>query len=357
MKLDYNNIEMYNVSESCWYDKEAAMCEKTIENFLERNKVINRPYDDFLQLRYKIYVLIREDIDFKSSTETIYLQTIDVLKRHETEVRAMLAEYYKHILAMQREERERKADEEAFAARWFGCKRDHFSGKYMSYVDSIDKLQAGTWTEYDAKYIIKVKEDADYDYNYYSRSYGHPRKTVTDRLVCFYKRGTGRQTGCVVLAKQISIDNFRQGSILDAIAGYLKIAKPSKNRLQTSAYYDIKKVGKGLFVQKFGKQVVGWVAVNGETAYHDYTKIGAIEGLERKVRLINAEAEKTYTAEMLNKKFGFCYQGMSEFCDAVGLDIEGTYTVKELKEAIDKHDCKEVMRKYAKELKAIKLIA
>lgn len=360
MKFNYNNIEKYQVSET-WFDKEAAMCEHTIENFLESNKVINRPYDNFMTLRYDIYKVIKEEIDFTLNLDDIYEQTISALKKHEAEVRTLVADYYKQIRAMQQAERARKADEEAFASRWFGCDRNHFSGRYMKYVDSIDKLKAGTWTEYDGKYIIKVVEDADYDYNYYAKSYGHPKKTVEDRLVCFYKRGTGKFAGVVVLAKQISIDNFRQGSILAAIAEYLKIEKPKRNKLQTNAYYDIKKAGNGLFVQRFGRQIVGYVAVDGDIAYHAYTKKEAIEGLERKIRLINAEAEKdaktTYTADKLNARFGFCYQGMSEFCDAVGLDIEGRYSVKELKEAIKTHDCKDVMRKYAKELKAIKLVA
>lgn len=214
------------------------------------------------------------------STEEIVNNFIKKVKEKEKELDALYnatEEEFNAIL-----EKRRKKEEEAFAKRWYGCPRQHFSGRYMRYVSSVDDLKAETWTEYDNKYIIKVIEDADYDYNYYARSYGHPKKTVNNRFVNIYKHGTGRNAGCVVLAKSIEIDSFRQNNILQAIADYFKIVKPSKNKLQTNPFYEVKKINKKLYCQKFGKEVVGYVAVDNDVYYHSRTKDDAICGLSKK---------------------------------------------------------------------------
>lgn len=299
------------------------------------------------------------------SNEEITNSFIREVKENEKELDALYnasREELDAILAKKREaeERERK-EEESFAQRWYGCPRNHFSGRYMRYVSSIDDLKAETWTEYDNKYIIKVIEDADYDYNYYARSYGHPKKTVNNRFVNIYKHGTGKNAGCVVLAKSIEIDSFRQNNILQAIADYFKIAKPSKNKLQTSSFYDIKKINKNLFCQKFGKQVVGYVAVDNDNNvyYHSKTKEDAICGLSKKLELLKKQEEKeartNFSASFLHEHFGFCWQGMREFVESAGLDINKVYSLNDLKKAVKSAD-KDVVRKYTKELKAIHVI-
>lgn len=319
---------------------------------------------------YRSLLTIAENVMSGGSNEETINDFIREVKENEKELDALYnasREELDAILAKKREaeERERK-EEESFAQRWYGCPRQHFSGRYMRYVSSVDDLKAETWTEYDNKYIIKVIEDADYDYNYYARSYGHPKKTVNNRFVNIYKHGTGRNAGCVVLAKSIEIDSFRQNNILQAIADYFKIVKPSKNKLQTNPFYEVKKINKKLYCQKFGKEVVGYVAVDNDVYYHSRTKDDAICGLSKKIELLKKQEEKEkkqeekeertrFSASFLHEHFGFCWQGMREFVESAGLDINKVYSLKELKNAVKTAD-KDVVRKYTKELKAIQVI-
>lgn len=183
-----------------------------------------------------------------------------------------------------------------------------------------------------------------------------PEKTVTGRSVVIYKKGTGRQEGCLVVAKELAIDSFRQNNILQAIATMLNIATPAKHDLQTNKFYKVQKINKNLYCQKFGKQIVGYVATKNDVVYHASTKDLANKGLENKIKLLQATAERDahtiYSAEILHKKFGFCYQGMREFCEAADLDITGEYTVADLRIAA-KRVGKDILAKYKREIKIL----
>lgn len=353
MNTDLKNYEiLLNVSRiTTWALADICLGEKENMNFWHDTKI----YNSLRDMSFKVYCY--------NDNAKLIKNFVSEVKAHEAELDALYNASRAELdarLAKKKEEKERRRlDEEAFAKRWYGCQRAHFSGKYMKYVHTVDDLRANTWTEFNNKYIIKVIEDADYDYSYYAKSYGHPKKTVNSRYVRICKHGTGLNAGHVVCAKELEIESFRQNNILQAIADFFEIAKPAKNKLQTNPFYNIKKITKNLFCQKFGKQVVGYVAVNGDICYHSSTKDGAIYGLSQKMELLKRQEEKeagtNFTASKLHKEFGFCWQGMREFVESAGLDINKKYTLKELKDAVKCAD-KNVVLKYKKELKAIHLI-
>lgn len=128
-------------------------------------------FSELHELLYKAKDCRKEDETYEELVKR-FLSLIEEKREH---LEALLAESEQELSKIEAREKEQKADEEAFAARWFGCSRNHFSGKYMSYVNNIDNLAKNTWTEYD-KYIIKVVEEAEFDWGYYAKSYHHPKK-------------------------------------------------------------------------------------------------------------------------------------------------------------------------------------
>ena len=56
-----------------------------------------------------------------------------------------------------------------------------------------------------------------------------------------------------------------------------------------------------------------------------------------------------------HKRWGFCFPGMTEFAEAAGLDINGSYSIAELKKATQ-NVSRYIKVKYSRELKIAKLI-
>lgn len=314
-------------------------------------------YDNFCTCSLKIRELMNglegEGIEYLNAC-------IESCKRNESAIQEIINERISFVETQIARKREEEEDEKAFEVRWT-VKRSHFNGRYRKFVRTVDDLKAETWCEYGNR-LIFVEEDADYDYNYYSKSYGHPKKTVNGRRVVIKKLSRrGRTKGCVVVDKEYEIDSFRQTNILGVIASHFGLEKPNKNKLQTSPFYEVKKVKKGLYKQLFGKQIVGYVAVDDATGMvcHGSTEETALKGLIRKNESFKRENErvnrKTLTAEYLHEEFGFCAQGMREFAESAGIDVNGQYSINELRAAAKKAN-RDVVRKYSSELRKIDVI-
>lgn len=206
--------------------------------------------------------------------------------------------------------------------------------------------------------IFKAIEVANYDWNYYAKSYGHPKKTVTRRYVCVSKIDKFlhvKEVGMYI------IDSFRTKDIMEGLAYILKVDMPHKDKLQTNKYYTVSRVKKGVYKQKFGKLTVGYIAVDEKSGmtYHDKSKEDTVKGLDNKIKAMrNQEVQDgrvKYTAKLLHTKYWFCMQGIKEFCDAAGLDINKEYSLAELKKAVKKVD-RYTIAKYRMELEKVRII-
>ena len=95
--------------------------------------------------------------------------------------------------------------------------------------------------------------------------------------------------------------------------------------------------------------------------YHSDNCGTLIEGLKFKIRgmavpVTLAEDMTPYTADMLHRKFGFCYIGMTAFATDYGLDMEKAYTFAQMRQIVREKGHKPSLRNYKRELKQINII-
>lgn len=228
-------------------------------------------------------------------------------------------------------------------------------------VDSIAKLKpsdkiATTKHIIYKGYACMLSEDVYYDWDFYPKSYKHPKKTVTAREIWFRKKGKPEYTECQ------GIKTFRYTDVIDGFAKFFKIPLASKNKLQTNPYFEVQKIKDtakyAVYTQTFGGEVVGYVVSDGRTTYHDDTKKAAVEGWKKKAALAKEKKEikagLRFTAAQLHEDYGFCWQGIHEFADACGLDVTKSYTQKELRTAFNKSpERRTLLIKYKAELAQI----
>lgn len=202
-------------------------------------------------------------------------------------------------------------------------------------------------------YKITLWETADYDWDYYAKSYGHPKKTVECREVLFYKKGK---------TKRVEISSFRTTDIIKGVADFFKIPFAPKNRMQTNPFFVVTKIKDtskySIYTQTFVGEVVAYVVSDGKITYHDDTKKAAIEGWKKKAALAQEKKEikagLRFTAAQLHEDYGFCWDGIHEFADACGLDATKSYTQKELRTAFNKSpERRTLLIKYKSELSQI----
>ena len=68
------------------------------------------------------------------------------------------------------------------------------------------------------------------------------------------------------------------------------------------------------------------------------------------------EADAVLTADYAHNRWGFCWPGMTEFAKAVGFDIDGSYTVSQLRETVSRLKDRRIVCKYRRELETAKII-
>lgn len=237
-------------------------------------------------------------------------------------------------------------------------------GTYVHESCAIDELSFSNKSETAENacefrgYLVRLDAWVDKDWGYYSKSYGHPKVDVSDRKVDLVRKGK---------IISLTLKSFRQNEILEAIAAHFGWSKPSRTSLNrtlaTSAWFDVQpSVKRGditYYKQVFCKEIVGYVAVKGDVTFHASTIDKAKTGLEHKIeaekKTLAAKEGKIYTANSVNTSYGFCFPGMREFCESVGLDFFGSYTFREIKDAMAKCP-RDLVVKYWRELKLFGLI-
>lgn len=245
---------------------------------------------------------------------------------------------------------------------------------------TIEEVQKNKAAEgYQAQYMycvlagwnITVHQSVSEDWEYYSKSWHNshgPKRTVESRYILFRN---AKET------QRVEVNSFAGNYLFSAIIDLLKVQKPKikkairdeiKNFLavQLNPYFDIeiiKKIGKIIICErKFAGEHYDYCITDGKNTFHDFSNENLVSGLKAKIQLAAiAEAKRleaeneVLTAEIASRKYGFCYTGISEFAALNGLDYEGSYTVKQIREAViqkRKLNCK----KFQKELKTIGII-
>lgn len=220
-----------------------------------------------------------------------------------------------------------------------------------------------------APYAFIPVEDVDEDWEYYSKAWHRehgPKRTVTGREVRVYKYGKGR-------IDTIELPKWKPGFMVEIVAQVLGLQQPKVEKqlrkFQPSPWVDVKRSVKRDGIQFYnltmGKYTVGVVAYDEERDlhYHDDTREAALEGLRKKIDKIEAdkklkamEADAVLTADYAHNRWGFCWPGMTEFAKAVGFDIDGHYTVAELRKAVSNLADRRIVAKYRRELETAKII-
>lgn len=141
---------------------------------------------------------------------------------------------------------------------------------------------------------------------------------------------------------------------------------PSLRAVQSLSYYGVREIGlkEGIMVyaNTFLDEVMGYCAVQDGITYHDNTIHIAVRGLKIKLghikdEVVSLDSTISYTAEMLHQKYNYCYIGMTAFAEDYGLDINGTYTLEQLKLAVKAQGIKNSARSYRSELRKIRVIS
>ena len=214
-------------------------------------------------------------------------------------------------------------------------------------------------------YAFQAEEEVEKDWNYYSKSYGFPKVTVTGRYVTAFKNGK--------MIRRIELDSFRGNWMIDTIAHVLDLTPPKVSKelrkFQITKWTDVQrsvcKDGYQIFKLMLSKYVVGHVAYDkaNDIHYHADTIKDAVAGLKSKVKKVledrKADEEMSaikWTAKQLNAKYGFCWPGMTEFANACGIDRDKEYTVKQLREAVKHISDKSILMRYNRELRIINVL-
>lgn len=211
-------------------------------------------------------------------------------------------------------------------------------------------------------WYVTVGQDESEDWEAYSKGWHKAhgaKRTIDSRWVRFSKGGHD--------SKSIEVEAFAGNYLFKAIATFfeLKPVKVSKGfkPVQLNDIFSLvqlHKVGNvAIYERTIAETHYDFCAFDGTNTYHAKTVAEAIDGLRNKLdKFAQAEAKrleaenKVLTAAYCHNQYGFCYDGMCEFADLNGLDIEGQYTIKALRAAVVGKRA-ENCRRFKKELAVI----
>lgn len=251
-----------------------------------------------------------------------------------------------------------------------GLSRNYY-GKEAS-IDAVQRNKASNAYRADDMYcVVKnhyiiVKQTVDEDWEFYSKAWHNshgPKRTITDRYAVFYKNGK--------IVKTVSFNSFAGNYLVKAIIETLNIKKPViskrvKSKLgkkfkavQLNTYSKVtfvkSKLGFDFYKRTFAGVFQGYCIVDAEgNTYHAATMLNCVKGLKAKLNTEN-QFDNEIIDYNLVRSLNFCEDGILEFCNDNGLDVNDVYTRKELTEIVNKN--KELnTSKYLNELKQIAII-
>lgn len=336
--------------------------------------VYGRPYNLILngEVQNAIHGNDNRAIWSEQDTANVHSLFKGLCKENRLEIKAALKKAGKMLRPVMLAWNVTKADMAAFEERNKAFREAHGCDEFSNYLNykAGAKAYTGVFDTNKFKpcivgdYTLVTVEDEERDWNYYSKAWHNahgPKVTVTYRGVRILHKGKEVAT--------YEVEAFRTGYAMDVLAKHLnlkpaKVAKEMKH-LQPSKWIElqksVKRDGAQLYKMLLASEVVGYVAEDNEkNNYHGDSIEETLKGLKEKVAKIMEKTAKeagiVYTAAQLHDRFGFCYAGMTEFCHATDLDIDGSYTLAQLREAIKTHNCRVVKTKYFRELRQISVI-
>lgn len=264
-----------------------------------------------------------------------------------------------------------KADKKAFS------KETGLPGSFFGHEKSIEEIQSYKWTSSYAKvadWYVTIDFDNCEDWEAYSsawhRSHG-PKRWVENRRVIFTKPGE---------KKEFPLDSFAGAFLFKAIIETLQLEKPKVDKttkaklskfqaVQLNPYFDVRvmKIAGHIVTGErlFAGSHYDFFITDGKDVYHSGDKSDLAAGLRRKQEAAakaeanRLEAENTVlTIEIVTDKqgrYGFCETGVRQFAELNGLDANGSYTVREIRQAVVAKR-KENCARFASELKSVGII-
>ena len=217
----------------------------------------------------------------------------------------------------------------------------------------------GTETPYPVTTTVDWSED--HDWNFYAKSYGRPKSTYAERAVVFQTVG---KLGKVEDIFRFELTSFSGNFMEKAIAAFFKVGKvkcaKELKSVQLADYFYLNEThqinGYRLFERKIGKLVLDYAIFDTKTGntFHSYNPETLISGLRAKIQ---AKLDVEYETITKHTGFGlgFCETGMKQFCEDNGVDFNGEYSRRDLRNIVLQKrelNCK----KYRIELKQIGII-
>lgn len=148
-----------------------------------------------------------------------------------------------------------------------------------------------------------------------------------------------------------------------------QFVKPKVDRslraVQALCYYGVEKIKDinrtEIFRNTFMGETIGYCARRRNLTYHCDECENLLVGLKYKMRgmavptILVDECFK-YSADMLHQKLGFCYAGMTSFATDYGLDMDKSYSIREMRQIVNEIGYKPSLSSYRKELKKLNII-
>ncbi len=189
-------------------------------------------------------------------------------------------------------------------------------------------------------WAIRVEENITYDYDFYAKSYGHPKKTVESRKVLIRRIApAGSQFPGTLESRDVDVDAFRGNYLLTALqsAGILPTLK-TQMALRLNSAYEIATVRDGrllkIYERTLGGKHIDYCAKAGDYIFHAVTVREAIAGLRKKAASSQLRAKGHAIDWNLCKSLGFCDEGIREFARAFDLSLKGVYAPSEIEQRI-----------------------
>jgi len=232
--------------------------------------------------------------------------------------------------------------------------------KAISVKDALQKTYRASWNIASTKIkisqnvIAEVTWDEESDWNYYSKSYGRPKNTYSNRRVEFYFFDTCAAE--IVDLKTYPVANFQGNFLLNILVDFLKIekikVKKEEKIVQLNPYFSIEKIfqigSAKIYKRSLGAHLIDFCAVQNDLTYHDDTPKKAIHNLKIKIKnKIKWENEKL--SKQTAYAIGACEAGLKQFCIDNDLDIDAEYSRQEIEEKINQN--REINKKYHVEFK------
>jgi hypothetical protein len=241
------------------------------------------------------------------------------------------------------------------------CDRDS-----ISLFRALDKTYRASWDEKSTlieykkhSMYFRVTWDEESDWEYYSKRYGRPKNTYSNKRVELLEIN---KLGQLIKTAEYNLNNFQGDFLYRAIFNLLKCCKqevPKRlKRVQLNDYIEIKLIRKIRDVEFYERLFAGihfdFCVSQNKNTYHNANYNNLLSGLRNKINA-HYESENEKITKETGFGLGFCETGMKNFCMNNNLDFEGSYTRQELRNIVLQNRAMNYS-KYKTELRKIGII-